>query len=71
MNDVFFANNDVGLGVVVGLLSTIPVAGFIYVAESQRFSWFRLKLAGLLTIRRQATHASVTSPNSAAEASIG
>jgi hypothetical protein len=72
MNAILAANTDVGLGVVIGVLSAIPVAAFIYVAESERFSGFRLKLSKRQEHSRPGRdHASVTKPNSAAEASIG
>jgi hypothetical protein len=75
MNDILSANIDIGLGVVIGVLSAIPVAAVIYVAESELFAGLRLKLS-----RRKAAHirpaqrqaeASVTRPSSASEASIG
>ena len=53
-------------------LSAIPVAAFIYVGESERFTRLRLKLSGRKEYSRPGLdHASVTKPNSAAEASIG
>ena len=72
MNDVMLANTDVGLGVVIGLLSCIPVIAFIYVAESKRFAWFRLKFAARKEHSRPGlNYAGVTNPSSVSEASIG
>jgi hypothetical protein len=72
MNDILAANTDIGLGVVIGVLSAIPVAALIYVAESERFGRLRLKLVRTKEHWRPGLdQASVTKPNSAAEASIG
>lgn len=43
--NVLIANIDIGLGVVIGVLSAIRVAAVIYVAESELFAELRLKLS--------------------------
>jgi len=73
---LFFAypSDDIAINTFYGHngLSAIPVAAFIYVGESERFTRLRLKLSGRKEYSRPGLdHASVTKPNSAAEASIG